>query len=96
MSGCSYALEGELDMATAPVLEATFADVSGPIRLDLGSLIFLDASGITALVCLRQRCEADGCSFHLVGCAGPAERVLRIVDLYDALTLPAEDPIRNC
>ena len=93
MGDCTYALEGELDMATAPVLEASFAEVRGPIRFDLGALNFLDSSGLRALIRLYQRCEADGCSFHIVGCSPPVERILRMVDVYDALTLSPANPI---
>jgi anti-anti-sigma factor len=92
VGGSSYVLDGELDMATAPALEASFAPVTGPIRLHLGALTFLDSAGIAALVRLHKRCEADGCSLRLDGCSPQAERVLRIVDLYDALTVAVESP----
>src|SRR4051794_1708228 len=82
-SGDAYALEGDLDMATASTVDAAFAQVTGPIRLDLRALRFLDSCGITALLRLRQRCQADGCHLQIDACSPQAARVLRIVGLYD-------------
>jgi anti-anti-sigma factor len=84
-SGGAYALEGELDMATAPAVDAAFAEISGSIRLDLGALRFLDSCGVAALLRLRQRCQADGCHLRIDACSPSAARVLRIVGLYDML-----------
>ena len=91
----SYSLEGELDMASASGLQTAFAAVGGPIRFDLEKLRFLDSSGIAALLRLRQRCDADGCSFRIVACSPQAERVLRIVGLFEVLTVTAPFPIPN-
>jgi anti-sigma B factor antagonist len=87
-TGDAYALEGELDMATAPTVDAAFAVVNGSIRLDLGALKFLDSFGVAALVRLWQRCQADGCHFRIDACSPQAARVLRIVGLYDSLVEP--------
>ena len=91
-------VEGELDMATAPLLEADLAEVNGPVRLDLAGLTFLDSTGASALVRLYHRCQADGCTLHLARCSRPVERVLRILGLYDLLTAddrPGETPAQS-
>ena len=56
-------LEGELDIATAPVLDATLADVerngTGTVVLDLAGVRFIDSTGLRSLLSARQR-AADG------------------------------------
>ena len=81
-----YALEGELDIATAPLLETTLADVTGALSLDLCGVTFIDSCGIRALVALYKRCEREGSALRIDGCSPQAERVLRMVDLYDRFT----------
>jgi anti-anti-sigma factor len=73
-------------MATVPAFEAQLAGVSGPIRLDLTGLTFLDSCGITALIRLDRQCQSDGCTFQIDGCSPQAEAVLRVVGLYQRLT----------
>jgi anti-anti-sigma factor len=77
---------GELDMATAPVLEECVADFDGSIRLDLEALTFIDSAGIAAFIRLFRRCESDGCSFRIENCCPQVERTLRISGVYETLT----------
>jgi anti-anti-sigma factor len=78
-------LEGELDMATAPAVDAAFVAVTGSIRLDLGALRFLGSCGISALVRLRQRCQAAGGHLRIDTCSPQAARVVHIAGLYHLL-----------
>lgn len=80
-----FSLAGELDMATAPQLDA-LVDVHGALCLDLRDVSFIDSSGIVAFLRLYRRCDHEGCSFLIETCSPQAERVLRIVGLYDILT----------
>jgi anti-sigma B factor antagonist len=51
--GHGFAMDGELDMATAPELAAAFADVlhsDGPVTVDMRALRFMDLSGIHVIV----------------------------------------------
>ena len=84
--GRVFEVAGELDMATAPLLEETVADVTGSIRLDLGALTFIDSAGIAAFIRLYRRCESDGCTLRIERCCPQVERTLRIAGVYDALT----------
>ena len=72
-------------MATAPQLQE-LDDVHGPLLLDLDGVSFLDSTGISALIRLRDRCPHDGCTFLVERCSPQAERVLRIVGLYEIFT----------
>ena len=50
---------GEIDMSTAPALDALLNAVDGPVLLDMTGVVFMDASGITVL--LRHRHRQIGC-----------------------------------
>ena len=73
------ALEGELDMATVPMLSdhlARFeADGVDGIMVDLRDLTFVDCSGLRIFLAARERSKANGHRFILVG-AGPGARRL--------------------
>ena len=73
------ALTGELDMATAPILDDQLTVVeqggSRTIVLDLRDLRFIDSSGLHVLVCAYRRSETDGHRLLLVG-ANPSARRL--------------------
>jgi len=47
-------VRGDLDMATAPQLEAAFEHPNGQVALDLGKVRFIDSTGLRALVRLRE------------------------------------------
>ncbi len=61
---------GELDMSTAPVLEAALESGvdrgAGHIVVDLDSVSFIDSTGIRAIVCAAVRLHAAGGSLRLV------------------------------
>lgn len=73
------ALEGELDMATVPILNdqltASEQDGSRAIVLDLRDLSFIDSSGVEMFVQAHSRSQENGHRFLLVG-AGPIARRL--------------------
>jgi anti-sigma B factor antagonist len=86
------ALSGEVDVATAPLLEERLAGREGAIRLDMRDVTFLDSSGVRALLHLYQHCEGNGCTFQVEACSPQVERVLHIVGLYDILTEDGHGP----
>jgi anti-anti-sigma factor len=60
-----YALDGELDLATADVLRSRVAQLApapggGPIVLDLSRLSFIDCAGLRALCQLHEAFRASG------------------------------------
>lgn len=93
-----YTLCGELDTATAPQLDE-LDDVHGPLLLNLRGVSFIDASGVSGLVRLYERCPHPSCTFLIEECSPPAARVLRIVGLYEILTedghRPSGDGVRH-
>jgi anti-sigma B factor antagonist len=79
------ALAGELDMANAPAVSETLdalADIARPVIVDLSELVFIDSSGIHAIVSPRPRQTVV-----LVCPPGNIQRVLSVTRLDRVLTL---------
>jgi anti-sigma B factor antagonist len=71
---------GELDIATAPVVERTLVEqarIGGTVVLDLRELAFIDAVGLGLLLRADARARRDGMELQLI--LGP--RVRRLLDL---------------
>jgi anti-sigma B factor antagonist len=75
-------LEGELDIATASVLDATLTDVerngTGTMLLDLAGVRFIDSTGLRALLSARQRAETAGRTLRLTNIPADVERVFDV------------------
>ncbi len=88
---------GELDLATAPALEAALARAfqsAGAARvvLDLRELEFIDSSGLRTLLTARKRAEDAGSQFSLVAGHRGLERTLEIAGVHKVFTwTPAEE-----
>jgi anti-anti-sigma factor len=81
-------VSGELDLATAPMLEDALAGIEageGPVVLDLSALTFIDSTGLRLAVRLHARCV--GCARELEIRPGPpaVQRVFELTHLDDAL-----------
>ena len=77
-------LVGELDIATAPVLEANLSELVSAgfthLTLDLRELCFLDSTGLRLILAWDAKSRADGFALRLV--AGPPA-VQRVFDVTD-------------
>jgi anti-anti-sigma factor len=75
-------LIGELDMATVPVLRDRLArsrtNGAFGIVLDLRDLTFVDCSGLRAFLAARERSNANGHRFVLVGARPVARRLFEL------------------
>jgi anti-sigma B factor antagonist len=80
----SLRLTGELDVATAghlaEAIESLPGDHLGQVRLDLGGLTFVDASGLTALLQVKSLVGARGGRLSL---HRPRPMVLRLLEVTD-------------
>jgi anti-sigma B factor antagonist len=78
------ALSGELDLATAPLLESCLAPVEadGPasIVVDLRDLMFIDSSALHVLLRARGRAETNGHQLLVVGASPAARRLFELTD----------------
>ncbi len=80
------ALHGELDIATAPqvdadVAEAREANPGSTVVLDLRGITFIDSSGLRVLLRIREAAEAEGFGFTLIDGNGPVRRLLALTNL---------------
>jgi anti-sigma B factor antagonist len=76
------AVRGDLDLASAPRLEARLAELAGAgttVRLDVSGLEFVDSSGVRVLVNAVR--EAREGSWRLLIAGEPAAQVKRIFEL---------------
>ena len=77
----TIALGGELDMATAPILEEHLvraeADGVVAILIDLRELTFMDTTGLHAFLAARSRAEGKGRTLLLVGAKEPVRPGVR-------------------
>jgi anti-sigma B factor antagonist len=90
--GVVLALSGELDLASAPVLERELrdAEATGPTRLviDLAGLAFMDSTGLQALLRARERANNTDGPHQLVLRRAPhqVQRVFELTKTADAFT----------
>jgi anti-anti-sigma factor len=82
-------LTGELDIATAPELEARAEQLcaghADEVVLDLSQLEFLDSAGLNAILRVRALCQEHLCEFGLTPGAQPVQRLFEITRLIDRL-----------
>ena len=82
---------GELDMATAPEVQARLAVHRGPAILDLHQVTFIDSTGLRALVVAAQgRHRAE--SLVLRAPSPAVRRLLELTELTEQLAIEPEVP----
>lgn len=86
----TVAVEGELDVHTAPSLAEAIAGALGggvtALIIDASGLRFCDSSGIQVLVQARERAGEAGTTLTVTGVHGSVEKVLAVTGLLDLLT----------
>ncbi len=92
---CRLMLHGELDLASAPVLEAELRDVQArgvkQLILDLSDLQFMDSTGLTILVREHQAAEMNGHTISLGGTTPPVHRLFEVAGVLDRFTIEAPE-----
>jgi anti-anti-sigma factor len=74
-----FFLQGDLDLATVPLMEVAIADAvtrGGPITLDLSHLKFIDSTGVRAILSASQRLSSGCIVLH-----GVTATVQKVFDL---------------
>ena len=79
-AGATLTVDGDLDLASAPLVMARTAPVlhrgSGELTLDLTGMGFCDSTGITALIKLRQLCDQSGWRLRTVNLQEAVRRIV--------------------
>lgn len=85
----TLALDGELDIASAPMLEAALGEVCAQrpkeVVLEMAGVEFVDSSGLNAILRGKALCEAHECDFSLAPAQRPVQRVFEVTRLLDRL-----------
>jgi anti-sigma B factor antagonist len=85
---------GELDLATAPRLEAALDEVlaAAPVTVLLGldDVDFVDSTGLRVIVRARRAFDEHGARLVIDGLSGAVEQVLEVSGLLDELTQRSE------
>jgi anti-sigma B factor antagonist len=88
-------IRGELDLATSPRLEAELEQLGGHgverAVIDLRELVFLDSTGLEAIVKFHRRASADGVDVAVVRGPRAVERLFAVMQLDRTLKL-IDDP----
>lgn len=95
-STVTVALSGDLDMATAPELDAEFERLrEGPgfrrLIVDLRNLSFLDSTGLETILLLDARSREDGFEVAIVRGPRAVERLFAVMQLDRRLRI-VDDP----
>jgi anti-sigma B factor antagonist len=82
-------LNGELDLAEAPTLEACLrqlcTDGTTGIVLDLSCLKFMDSAGLRMVLLALDLCEEHSCELRLIPGPPQVQRVFEITGMLDQL-----------
>ena len=78
--GCRVLLRGELDIAAATGLGNRLVGL-GPVEIDLATVTFLDARGLSELLRAQAELHRSGSPCHLIGAMGLVRRVFDITGL---------------
>lgn len=77
-------LSGELDMATAPILDGPLSRATSngnaEVIVDLEKVSFMDASGLQALMRAADRARRNGQRFAIVKAPAPVRRLIQITN----------------
>ena len=83
------AVDGEIDIATAPrmiaALNEVLAEIESPLVVDLSRVVFMDSTGLALLMNARRRVVRRGQGFAIVCPPGPIKRVFEIADMMESL-----------
>jgi anti-sigma B factor antagonist len=85
-------VDGELDLATAPVL-AALPDGGGDVVVDVSRIRFVDSTGLSVLVQAHHAARSAGRRLVLVAPSLRVRRLLQITGLDDVMTIVDGDDI---
>jgi anti-sigma B factor antagonist len=83
---------GELDLATAPELDAVLNQLDSPdaVTLDLSGLTFMDCCGLHSVLSLGKTCQKCAYEFTLIPGQPQVQRLFELTGLLDVLPFEVE------
>jgi anti-sigma B factor antagonist len=87
-------LAGELDVATAPLLERALqqeAEAGGTVKVDLAGLVFMDSTGMRAILEAHRSATNDGWALRLGRASDSVQRVFAMSGMEKVL--PFDPPV---
>jgi anti-sigma B factor antagonist len=85
----TVAVQGELDLLTAPKLAARIGELLRvepcDVVLDLGETEFIDSAGLAILLNVQRQLERRGRQLRVICDDGPVRRVIELARLEEAL-----------
>jgi anti-anti-sigma factor len=94
-AGVTLGLSGEIDIANAEAftdeVHSLIEGADGQVALDLHNCLFIDSTGIRALVVLAREQQARGRRLRVSGVTGEPLRVLGLSGLLDSGLLAEDD-----
>jgi anti-sigma B factor antagonist len=82
-------LNGELDMANAPLFESALDDArlasASTVVLDLQQLQFIDSTGLRIILATRERCRERGQEFAITPGSDQVQRLLSVTGVGEHL-----------
>jgi anti-anti-sigma factor len=89
-------LSGELELGSANTLQAAVARLCAgnltSLTIDLRKLMFIDSTGLAAIILANKICERDGHDFWLVPGPRAVQRLFEITGLIDVLPFREVQP----
>ena len=82
---------GDIDVASAPLLESEVESHHGDVVLDLTQVEFIDSAGLVVLIRQQKRIRAAGAELTLAVRPGPVTRLLELTGLAGAFPLISTD-----
>ncbi|MBM2618907.1 STAS domain-containing protein [Actinoplanes sp. LDG1-06] len=87
----TVALRGEVDVLTVDQVRAALSDALATrpreIVVDLSDLVFIDSTGLGALIFGFQRARDSGVRFRLSGATAPVKQILMLSGLLEVVEL---------
>jgi anti-sigma B factor antagonist len=88
-------LAGELDIASAPILEAAISGLcengTSAIVLDVRDVTFMDSTGLRAVLAADKLCRGHGHALSLAGANGAVQRLFELTGVSGALQFEGAD-----
>jgi anti-anti-sigma factor len=97
--GHVLSLSGELDLASAGVLDTAIAELctdgAERITLEMSDLAFMDSTGLRSVLVGRELCEVNGCELWIGDLSRQVQRLLEVSGVGEELEFRPDAPRRS-